>query len=84
MADLHRREVPLPTTTFVRYPGAQLLSDKASLPLDESGRDAASHGLSLVLGRAHQPPRTRRSAEAMAEGSRRRDRAAPLRGRSRS
>ena len=83
MADLRCGEAPPPPTTVGPRPGAQLLLDQAALPLHESGRDAASQGLSLVIGRAGQPPRAGRRAGAMAAGSRRRDRAAPLRGRSR-
>src|SRR5436190_20759216 len=70
-------------TTIGWYPLAQFPSSRVSLVLREPEHEAAGHGLSLAIGRAERLPRTRRSAEPMAAGSRRRDRAAPLRGRSR-
>ena len=70
-------------TTIGWYPRAQFPSSRVSLVLCEPEREAAGHGLPLAIGRADRLPRTRRDAGPMAAGSRRRDRAAPLRGRSR-
>src|SRR5436190_3211076 len=70
-------------TTIGWYPLAQFPSSRVSLVLREPEHEAAGHGLSLAIGHADRLPRTRRSAEPMTAGSRRRDRAAPLRGRSR-
>ena len=83
MIDIRGEKVPIPGTTVGWYPRAQFLSGTARLRPYEPEREAAGHGLSLAIGRADRLPRTRRSAEPMAAGSRRRDRAAPLRGRSR-
>ena len=83
MIDIRGEEIPMPATTIGWYPLAQFPSSRVSLALREPEHEAAGHGLSLAIGRADRLPRTRRSAEPMAAGSRRRDRAAPLRGRSR-
>ena len=70
-------------TTIGWYPRAQFPSSRVSLVLCEPEREAAGHDLPLAIGRADRLPRTRRDAGPMAAGSRRPDRAAPLRGRSR-
>ncbi len=81
MIDIRAEEVPMPATTAGSHPRAQFLSSRASLMLREPGREVAGHGLSLAIDRADRLPRTRRNAGPIAAGSRRRDRAAPLRGR---
>jgi DNA-binding CsgD family transcriptional regulator len=83
VANLGRGEVLPPAMTVRRYARALSLPSQASVLLGESERKVASQGLSLANGRKDQPPRIRRSASAMAAGSRQRDRAAPLRGRNR-
>ena len=85
MVDIRGEEVPMPATTIGWYPLAQFPSSRVSLVLREPEYEyeAAGHDLSLAIGRADRLPRTRRSAEPMAAGSRRRDRAARLIGRSR-
>ncbi|HET9974590.1 MAG TPA: AAA family ATPase [Streptosporangiaceae bacterium] len=49
MASLRHEELPLPTMSARRYPGARLLPDTASVPLLASGRDAVSRVLPLVI-----------------------------------
>ena len=83
MVYIRGEEVPMPGTTIGWYPLAQFLPSRVSLVLPEPEHEAAGHGPSLAIDRADRLPRTRRSTEPMAAGSRRRDRAAPLRGRSR-
>jgi DNA-binding CsgD family transcriptional regulator len=82
LVDIRRERIPLPATVG-GYPHAQFLSGRAPLRPCEPEREAAGHGLSLAIGRADQLPRTRLSTVPVAAGSRRRDRAAPLRGRGR-